>query len=848
VSSPLFDQSEHKMHTIERKRFPVGSVMVLTLSLLSARVIYAADLADEVGKVLQEAGKPGAEADSSPVLRLEALVRQAKTPDQLWLIEARLAQTLDSDSPWSAKQAACRVLWHLASAQSAPALKKLLANPQTVDIACYAISNSSVAELGQAARDALAGSTGKVAISLLGLLGQRRDTAAADRIVPFLQNEQPEVALAAATALGRIGGRPAVTAVDTFRKKVIKDRRVAADDAYLRSIETLDSGSAVPLWKELMAAKAESAPVRRAALLGLSQHAPEAALPWLLAGLRQQDKALLPATGQALRSLRDQPVISQVAAGLLDLPAVSQIVVMESAGVALPTETLMSQVQRSQDAAVRRSALRVLGVRGGSPVVAFLLSQAHSSESDDERHEIFLLVRTMPGKEVSDAILKTLPAAPAARLPELAQLLAGRNAERRAAPLLDRAGTGDTAARLHAIRALGIAATADDCPALVQLLKASGEPELHEALEQAIGLVLSRAEPADPHAERLCGELQSTQRPQDRQALLRLLGRTGTATALQSVLKSVREGSAEERGVAISALAQWPNTAALEPLLGLIAERLSETQRVQALRGAADLLRKADLPAAKKTDCFRRLLPQAREPADRIRLLSGLAEVPTADALGLIVPCLDDPAVHAEAATAAVAVAAKLGGDQDAAVNAAMHKVLAVVKDAGLRGQAQALIRNPPPPLPGTYLDTLTPVKAVSGNDGGKGRPQINRNCIGQPLKLKGVTYEHGVGEHAPAELTYEIKPAYKRFVCVVGLDDQVSRYHDVRGSIVVKVFADDKLLAQTPVLRGGGASANIDATLPAGAKTLRLVVEDAGDGVDFDDADFVNAGFVTQP
>jgi hypothetical protein len=130
---------------------------------------------------------------------------------------------------------------------------------------------------------------------------------------------------------------------------------------------------------------------------------------------------------------------------------------------------------------------------------------------------------------------------------------------------------------------------------------------------------------------------------------------------------------------------------------------LSEAQRVQALRGAADLLRKADLPAAKKIDCFRRLMPQAREPADRIRLLSGLAEVPTADALGLIVPCLEDPAVRAEAATAAIAVAAKLGGDQDAAVNAAMHKVLSVLKDGGLRGQAQALIRTPPPSPPGRH-------------------------------------------------------------------------------------------------------------------------------------------------
>jgi alpha-galactosidase len=143
------------------------------------------------------------------------------------------------------------------------------------------------------------------------------------------------------------------------------------------------------------------------------------------------------------------------------------------------------------------------------------------------------------------------------------------------------------------------------------------------------------------------------------------------------------------------------------------------------------------------------------------------------------------------------------------------------------------------------YLDTLAPAIAKSGN--GSGKVEINRNCTGAPLRLRGVAYPRGIGEHAKADLVYPLKPEYKRFVCVVGLDDQVARFGDVRGSIVAKVYAGDKVLAETPVLRGGGASANVDVEVPPGAKALRLVVDDAGDGVDFDDADFVNAGFIVQ-
>jgi hypothetical protein len=105
-----------------------------------------------------------------------------------------------------------------------------------------------------------------------------------------------------------------------------------------------------------------------------------------------------------------------------------------------------------------------------------------------------------------------------------------------------------------------------------------------------------------------------------------------------------------------------------------------------------------------------------------------------------------------------------------------------------------------------------------------------------------------GIGEHAKADLTYALEPRYQRFACVVGLDDQVARHGDVRGSIVVKVYLDEQVVLETPVLRGGGASASIDVEIPKGSKALRLVVDDAGDGVGYDDADFVNAGFILDP
>lgn len=819
-----------------------AAVVLLLSGWFTGAIGADADVVAELNKAWQPAGQTDGGFDAARLMRLQAIVRQAGTTGQLRLIEAQLVEILRSEVPFSAKQDICRVLWQIASAASAPALQEMLGKPETVDIACYAIAGNPDPELGRAVREALRGRTGRVAVSLLNLLGQRHDLEAVDLITPLLAYKEPEVASAAAVALGKIGSLRAVTALDKFRRSVPQERRVMADAAYLRSIESLEPARAAALWRELVGAKEESALVRRGALLRLSEQAPPAALTWLLAAVREEEPALTPATGQALRSLPDKAVIDQVARNLPEFTAPGQIIVVEALGDSISTESLAALMHQP---AVRLSALRVLGTRAEPQAATALLREALSPEKIDDRPEIFRLLKALPGEAATDVLMEALPSAPAPLLSDLVSVLAAREAKPLLPLILERARHGESSARVPAIRALRFAATASDHDALFELLTSSADPETSEAVEETIAEIFSRSESVQLHADWILERLESAQRPSDRQALLRLLARTGSSTALERVLKEARDGGGEDRDAAFRALTQWPNDAALEPLLEFAGQPLNDTQRALALRGALRLLRESQLPASAKTDRFRRLVPLASDAAGRKLLLSGLAEVHDAGAMGLIVPGLDDPAVRAEAAMAAIALAPHLGRDGDAAVNAAMNKLLAVVQDAGLRDQAQASIRLPCPPLPDVYLETLPPLKAVSGNDGGKGKPQLNRNCIGQPLKLKGVTYERGVGEHSPAELTYEIDPSYARFVCMVGLDDQVARYNDVRGSIVVKVFADDKLLVRTPVLRGGGALANVNTVLPAGAKALRLVVEDAGDGVDFDDADFVNAGFV---
>jgi len=145
----------------------------------------------------------------------------------------------------------------------------------------------------------------------------------------------------------------------------------------------------------------------------------------------------------------------------------------------------------------------------------------------------------------------------------------------------------------------------------------------------------------------------------------------------------------------------------------------------------------------------------------------------------------------------------------------------------------------PRPPGPDVHLSDLTPLKAACEWGGA---PKKDRSISGRPLRIGGRTYAKGMGVHANAVLAYALKPHFKRFVALVGLDDAKS--DDPRGSVAFEVYVDRRRLAQWTVTKAGVVRP-FNVAIPPGNKRIRLVVTDAGDGIACDHADWVDAGFV---
>ncbi|MFC4453751.1 NPCBM/NEW2 domain-containing protein [Deinococcus sonorensis] len=107
----------------------------------------------------------------------------------------------------------------------------------------------------------------------------------------------------------------------------------------------------------------------------------------------------------------------------------------------------------------------------------------------------------------------------------------------------------------------------------------------------------------------------------------------------------------------------------------------------------------------------------------------------------------------------------------------------------------------------------------------------------GQTLALNGKTYTTGFGTHANSSMTFSTGGKCATFTSDIGLDDEVGS----QGSVVFQVYADGAKLYDSGTMTGSSATKSVNVNI-SGKQELKLVVTDAGDGNNYDHADWANA------
>ena len=114
---------------------------------------------------------------------------------------------------------------------------------------------------------------------------------------------------------------------------------------------------------------------------------------------------------------------------------------------------------------------------------------------------------------------------------------------------------------------------------------------------------------------------------------------------------------------------------------------------------------------------------------------------------------------------------------------------------------------------------------------------QRNKSVGGNPLRLRGKTYQRGIGTHTPGMFRIDVDKRGVRFQATAGVDDEAGN----GGTVEFRVVCDGKMRWSSGVLKGGGEIKSCNVEL-GGVKILDLVVDTTPDGYGNDHSDWVDA------
>jgi len=405
------------------------------------------------------------------------------------------------------------------------------------------------------------------------------------------------------------------------------------------------------------------------------------------------------------------------AALLPDLSPEAQVDMLEALadrGDAVARPAVLDML-KSEAETVRTAALRALGPLGAAADVP-LLSQKAAGGSDAEKKAARESMVRLHGDDVNAALLAEMEKGePSVRVGLLA-VLAGRNAKESLPVVLKSTEDPEETVRIAALEALRFLADENDTEKLVNTLKGAKDDAESRKAELALLGVCSRGSEACADAI-VAGMTGADVR--SRTALLHALTRAGGDKALETVVATLNDDDETVRNEAVRMLSSWSDAAAVPHLSAIAKKEENPRYQILAIRG---LVRLASPRQDKPADLA--LLGEAMDLAKRVQekklVIGALSGADSPEALDMVMPATDDPALAEEARFAVVLIAGKMKKDDRDTATAALKKMFESAKNPLV---PVLVIRG--------FVNLATPEQK-------KGEPEkpVNMELLGEAMKL----------------------------------------------------------------------------------------------------------------
>jgi HEAT repeat protein len=619
--------------------------------------------------------------------------------------EPKLIATLqNAGASQKEKIDACRQLAIIGGKDSIAPLAALLGDEKLSHNARYALERNPDPAVDEALRDALGKVNGRPLVGVITSIGVRRDAKAVPALARLLNDSDAVVARAAARATGSIGNAEAAGALQKTLPNASADRKLDVCEGLFRCAERLaadgQTNRAAVIYDQLR--KLDGAhQVRAGALRGAILIRGAQGVTLLQENLRSSDYILFSAAVQTSQVMPGGAVTKALLDAMKELPADSQIVVIQALGLRGDKQAMPALLTAAQGGPtpVRVAAIlsaTELGDASAVPVLVQLLDDPDKEIAATAQESLIAL----PGKETDAAIMAMFNSDRTEKRLAALDMMGLRRMVASTSAVLKATRDSDPKVRQAATRLAGEMAGAEQVPALLDLLAQSDKQEDLAAAEQALMTACTRTGDPQAMAGKLIGNLEKAKPPQ-KAVLLRVLAAVGGPDALKAVQASVDSSDADVRAAAIRALSTWKSVDAAPHLLTLAKEAKEPSERTLFLRGYLGLAARGDIPIEQRLAMARQAAGIVQRDDEKRLLLGTLSSVGSPEALTLITPYLDDAATRQEAAVAIVGIAERFlrgRGQKDATALAALieplEKVTQTAGDQELVNRAKTLLRR----------------------------------------------------------------------------------------------------------------------------------------------------------
>jgi len=631
------------------------------------------------------------------IIATGASIVAAQQPPPAEGTEADLIAVLQSaDAPLFDKAKACQQLAVIGTKECVPTLAGLLGDEKLSHYARYGLEPLPDPSVDEALRTALGDLDGGLLVGVINTIGMRQDEKAVDALKQLMDDSDAQVAAAAAGSLGQIHTPAAIAALKAALDGS-EPLRTAAGDAALTAVDMLiaegKGTEAAAICDALR--KADLADhIHIAALHGAIRALGDDGLPRLAECLQSDNRDVF-RVGLGMANEIGGPEAASMLSDALELPsdgdshprAALLIYALGDLGerTALP---IVLKAARNAAPDVRQAAIRALGLLGDASAVEVLLAAAVDDEALSSAARESLA--DLEGEEVDAAIAKAFETAEGKKRLVLIGLIGDRGIAAAVPALKQAAGAVDLEVATAAIKALSTTIQLDELFVLIDLLLSSASAEKSTAAKEALKIAVLRMPDRDATSVKLLAPMDGVSAT-GKADLLDLLGIVGGEKALKSVAAAARSGDDATQDAATRVLGGWMSPDAAPVLLEL-AKAGPEKFRIRCLRGFIRIPRQFDVSLQGRIAMCRDAMAAATRDAEKALVLEVLGRNPSPETLAEVAPHLDNEALHAAAAAAAVAIAEKLIDQHPGPVTEVLQKAVEA-EDEEVAGKARRLLR-----------------------------------------------------------------------------------------------------------------------------------------------------------